>query len=107
MYQIAINRVAGGLRLLRSLIDMGDVAILRGVFHRNEAYIERHATETERLVLASVRKIMDSMIEEERNLGVGACLNLSHPSVAEAYQRPVKRIVDIVDARGGLKLQGG
>lgn len=44
MYQIAINRMAGGLRLLRALVEMGDVAVLRGVFERNEEYIENYAT---------------------------------------------------------------
>ena len=106
MYQIAINRVAGGLRLLRSLVEMGDTATLHGVFERNEAYIEKHANEMERLELSNIRDTMNSMVERELNLGVGACLNLSHPSVISAYQRPVKRIVDIVDAQGGLKLQG-
>lgn len=84
---------------------MGDVATLRGVFDRNEEYIENHGNEEERLELASVRKTVNSMIAKELNAGVGACLNLSHPSVVSAYQRPVKRIVQIVDARGGIKLQ--
>jgi len=102
MYQIAIDRVAGGLRVMRTLREMGDVLTLRNILDRNEGYYRQNANEVQLREFDEIQLAVTSMTEKEARDGVGACLDLSHPSVTRAYNRPVPRIVEIVDRRGGL-----
>ena len=102
MYQIAIDRVSGGLRVMRSLREMGDVLALRNILDRNEKNYRQNANEVQIREFQEIQSAVMSMTEKEAREGVGACLDLSHPSVVSAYNRPVPRIVAIVDKRGGL-----
>lgn len=102
MYQIAIDRVSGGLRVMRSLREMGDVFTLRNILDRNEEFYRQNANEDQLREFEEIQSAVMSMTEKEAREGVGACLDLLHPSVVNAYNRPVPRIVAIVDKRGGL-----